>query len=139
MPNDIHESGVVIMGAHVRVDNKLALFTMRNEQAMERALERMRTDIFVLSQFKVPYKEGSLKASGQHMRMGRLHHRVQYGEQGAQAYASYQHRGMRRDGTHIVRHYTTAGTNKNYLSDSGKVISSKVSSYFKREAESVRV
>jgi len=127
------------MGASVKVENKLAAFTRANEAAMERALERMGNDIFVLSQFKVPFKEGTLKASGQHMRVGRLHHRVQYGEQGAQAYASYQHRGMRRDGSHIVRHYTTAGTNKNYLSDSGKVISSKASSYFKREAESVRV
>lgn len=29
-------------------------------------------------------------------------------------YASYQERGMRRDGTHVVRKYTTPGTNKDF-------------------------
>lgn len=127
------------MGATVRVDNKLPLFSRMNEQAMERALARMRNDIFVLSQFKVPFKDGELKASGEQKQMGRLHHRVQYGAKGAQDYASYQHRGRRLDGSHVVKRYTTAGTQKNYLSDSGKIISSKASSYFKREAENVRV
>lgn len=127
------------MGATVRVDNKINVFTRMNEQAMERALARMRNDIFVLSQFKVPQKDGTLRASGEQKQMGRLHHRVQYGEKGAQEYAAYQHRGRRLDGSHVVKRYTTAGTQKNYLSDSGKIIASKASSYFKREAENVRV
>lgn len=127
------------MGATVRVDNKIIVFTRMNEQAMERALARMRNDIFVLSQFKVPQKDGTLRASGEQKQMGRLHHRVQYGEKGAQEYAAYQHRGRRLDGSHVVKRYTTAGTQKNYLSDSGKIIASKASSYFKREAENVRV
>jgi hypothetical protein len=29
-------------------------------------------------------------------------------------YASYQERGMRADGTHVVRNYTTPGTGKNF-------------------------
>jgi len=127
------------MGATVTVENKLAAFTRANEAAMERALERMGNDIFVLSQFKVPYKGGELKNSGEHLRVGRLHRRIQYGESGAEAYASYQHRGMRKDGTHVVRNYTTSGTNKKFLEDSGKVIAPKSGSYFKREFESVRV
>ena len=127
------------MGARVRVDNRLSIFTAMNEKAMERALARMRNDIFVLSQFKVPFKEGELKSSGEQKQMGRLHHRVLYGEKGAQEYAAYQHRGRRLDGSHVVKRYTTAGTNKNFLSDSGKIIASKASSYFKREAENVRV
>jgi len=92
-----------------------------------------------LSQFKVPLKDGNLQGSGEQMRMKRLHHRVQYGASGAQDYAAYQHRGRRADGSHVVKNYTTAGTQKNYLSESGKIITSKASSYFKREAESVRV
>lgn len=127
------------MGASVKVENKLAAFTRANEAAMERALERMGNDIFVLSQFKVPFKEGTLKNSGEHVRMGRLHRRIQYGENGAEGYASYQHRGMRKDGTHVVRRYTTSGTNKKFLEDSGKVIAPKSGQYFKREFESVRV
>lgn len=127
------------MSATVRVDNKMQQFIAANERAMERALERMGGDVFILSQFKVPFKEGELKSSGEHLRMGRLHRRVQYGEKGAQGYASYQHRGMRRDGSRIVRNYTTAGTNKKFLSDSGAIIAPKSGQYFKREAEKVRV
>jgi hypothetical protein len=127
------------MGASVHVDNKMAVFMRANEQAMERALERMGNDVFVLSQFKVPFLNGDLKNSGEHIRMGRLHRRVQYGESGAQGYASYQHRGMRKDGSRIVRNYTTSGTNKKFLEDSGKIIAPKSGQYFKREFESVRV
>jgi hypothetical protein len=127
------------MGASVHVDNKMAVFMRANEAAMERALERMGNDVFVLSQFKVPFLNGDLKSSGEHIRMGRLHRRVQYGESGAQGYASYQHRGMRKDGSRIVRNYTTSGTNKKFLEDSGKIIAPKSGQYFKREFESVRV
>lgn len=127
------------MTAHTRVDNRMGRFMQANEIAMDKALMAMRTDIFILSQFKVPFAGGELKDSGEHMKMGRLHHRVQYGENGAQGYAGYQHRGMRRDGSRIVRNYTTAGTNKHFLSDSGKIIAPKSGQYFKREAEKVRV
>jgi len=125
--------------ATVRVDNKMAIFVRANEAAMERALERMGNDIFVLSQFKVPFLNGDLKNSGEHVRMGRLHRRIRYGEKGAQGYASYQHRGMRADGSRIVRKYTTSGTNKKFLEDSGRIIAPKSGQYFKREFESVRV
>lgn len=125
--------------ASVRVDNKMAVFVRANEAAMERALERMGNDIFVLSQFKVPFRDGDLKSSGEHVRMGRLHRRIRYGSNGAQGYASYQHRGMRADGSRIVRNYTTSGTNKKFLEDSGKIIAPKSGQYFKREFESVRV
>ena len=125
--------------ATVRVDNRIRFFNQMNEQGMELALARMRQDIFVLSQFKVPKKEGTLQSSGNQRKIGRLHHRVAYGENGAQDYAGYQHRGMRRDGSHIVRKYTTAGTQKNYLGESGAIIASKASNYFKQEASKVRV
>lgn len=133
-----HEFGG-IMSAQTRVVNKMPAFTSANESAMERALERMANDIFVVSQFKVPQKSGELRGSGDEKRMGRLHRRVSYGENGAQDYTAYQHRGMRADGSHIVRNYTTAGTQKNFLSESGRLIAGKASSYFKREASSVRV
>jgi hypothetical protein len=122
-----------------RVVNNMGSFSRANEKAMESALARMRNDIFVLSQFKVPYEGGELKSSGQQLQVGRLHHRVQYGETGAEAYAGYQHRGMRKDGSHVVRNYTTSGTQKNYLGESGAIIVTKVAGYFKRAAESVRV
>lgn len=123
----------------VKVEDKMPSFVRMNEAAMERALKRMRNDIFVLSQFKVPKEDGELQASGEQMQRGRLKHRIQYGARGAQGYAGYQHRGMRKDGSRVVKRYTTAGTGKQFLSDSGKIIAPKSGQYFKREAESVRV
>lgn len=125
--------------ATVRIDNRLRIFNRLNEAAMELALERMRQDIWILSQFKVPRKSGTLKSSGKQKKIGRLHHQVSYGETAAEDYAAYQHRGMRRDGSHIVRNYTTAGTQKDYLGESGAIIASKASNYFKQEANKVRV
>lgn len=37
-------------------------------------------------------------------------------------YAAYQERGMRYDGTHIVRNYTTAGTGPQYLHNAGESV-----------------
>ena len=34
-----------------------------------------------------------------------------------QPYASYQYRGMRQDGTHVVQNYTTAGTGPNWAEE----------------------
>lgn len=127
------------MSASVKVDNRIRIFSNANEQAMERALARMRQDIFVLSQFKVPEKDGTLRRTGKQSVIGRLHHRVEYGANGAEDYAGYQHRGMRQDGSHVVRHYTKAGSQKNYLSDSGGIIATKAGSYFAQEASKVRV
>lgn len=126
-------------GAVVRVDNRLRIFNRLNESAMELALERMRQDIWILSQFKVPKKDGTLQRSGKQKKIGRLHHQVSYGEDGAEDYAAYQHRGQRLDGSHRVKNYTTAGTQKDYLGSSGAIIASKASNYFRQEAAKVRV
>lgn len=123
----------------VRVDNKMRQFTSANEQAMERALARMSQDIFVLSQFKVPEKDGTLRRTGKQAVIGRLHRRISYGENGAEDYALFQHRGRRADGSHVVRHYTKSGSQKEYLSQSGAIIATKAVSYFTQEATKVRV
>lgn len=123
----------------VRVDNRIKIFSNANEQAMERALKRMVQDIFVLSQFKVPEKDGTLRRTGKQEVVGRLHHRISYGANGAEDYTLYQHRGMRADGSHVVRRYTKAGSQKNFLSDSGGIIATKASSYFAQEASKARV
>ena len=41
---------------------------------------------------------------------------ISYGDT-AVAYAAYQHRGMRADGTHVVRQYDAPGKQKNYLQE----------------------
>lgn len=118
----------------VHVDSQIPRHKQGTKKNMNLALQRMRNDVFILSQVKVPYKEGTLQNSGQQKQIADLHHRVSYGENGADEYAGYQHRGMRRDGTHVVRNYTTAGTGKDYLEESGLVIAGKAVRYFQQAA-----
>lgn len=44
-------------------------------------------------------------------------------------YASYQERGMRADGTHIVRNYTTPGTHAHYAEESVKKVMDNIQEY----------
>lgn len=41
------------------------------------------------------------------------------------AYAAYQERGMRADGSHKVRNYTTPGTGAHYLQNAGDTITKR--------------
>ena len=50
------------MGASVRIDNKMAVFMRANEQAMERALERMGNDVFVRRIISAPWYEKRRKS-----------------------------------------------------------------------------
>lgn len=45
-------------------------------------------------------------------------------------YASYQERGMRYDGTHIVRNYTTTGTGKEFAKKSVDKVLKNVAKYY---------
>lgn len=46
-------------------------------------------------------------------------------------YASYQERGMRADGSHVVKHYTTPGTGKDFAKNAVKDTMSHVSDFYK--------
>ena len=46
-------------------------------------------------------------------------------------YASYQERGSRADGTHVVRHYTTPGTGKDFAKNAVKTTLSHVGDFYK--------
>lgn len=45
-------------------------------------------------------------------------------------YAQYQERGMRYDGTHPIRHYTTPGTGKHFASRAIEKTLTKIPLYF---------
>lgn len=116
----------------VRVDNKLGSFKRNAGNQFNLMLAKMRNDVFVLSQAKVPYEEGDLSASGKQEEREHLKHRVSYGETLSDPRAAYQERGARKDGSHVVRNYTTAGTNKNFLKGAGMVVLSKAGNYAKQ-------
>lgn len=49
----------------------------------------------------------------------------------ASPYAAYQERGRRKDGTHVVRNYTTAGTGKDYAKNAVKEVTARSEKYFR--------
>lgn len=80
---------------------------------VESALEAMGNATLSRARMTVPFKEGSLELSGRAERQG-LTETITFGNESV-PYAAYQERGMRADGTHVVRNYTTPGTGKLYL------------------------
>ena len=119
----------------IRVTNKTSRFTSVNERVMETALEQMSLDVEILAVAKVPYKGGDLQRSVEHKRVGRLHHRTQFNED----YAAYQERGKRRDGTRVVRRYTTPGTGKGFLKGAGQQVDKQKMKYVKQAANNARM
>lgn len=48
-----------------------------------------------------------------------------------QCYAAYQERGMRADGTHVVKNYTTSGTGKDFAKNAVKETLKHVEKFYK--------
>ena len=48
-----------------------------------------------------------------------------------QPYAAYQERGMRADGTHVVKNYTTPGTGKDFAKNAVKETLKHVEKFYK--------
>ncbi len=88
----------------------------RTERSLEKGLDKITKAILSRAQVRVPLKDGNLKASGEVSGRG-LSRTVSFGK--GMKYGAYQERGERFDGTHKVRRYTTAGTGKRYLKESG--------------------
>lgn len=84
---------------------------------MNAALNIMGAAILKDSQIKVPRKSGNLRDSARVISGNKQVAIVYPGP-----YGGYQERGERRDGSHKVRHYTSAGTGKNYLKSTGDAV-----------------
>ncbi len=113
------------------IDN-IKRFMKNNEDAMDRALNRIAIDVERLSKEKTPLLHGQLRASGHHARIGRLNYIMAFDK----VYAAYQEAGG--DGKRKIKNYSKAGTGAHYLRDSGDTISQKAVSYFRSEAERVK-
>jgi hypothetical protein len=72
------------------------------------------------SKVTAPLLNGPLRNSSRIERNGPLNYSAVYGG-GSVQYAAYQERGMRKDGSHKVRHYTTPGTGAHFLRNAGDV------------------
>lgn len=104
----------------VKVEAKLDLKDKTDEwvrvqkQNIENALGAMAMAIVYRARMTVPYKTGALSQSGRVEEDQGLTRTVVFGNAGV-PYAAYQERGMRFDGSHVVRNYTTPGTGSRYL------------------------
>lgn len=108
-------------------------FVQENATAVDRSLNRMAVDIERLAKTVVPVDKGQLKASGRHVAVGKFHYRTEFNKE----YAAYQEFGG--DGKRTVRKYTTPGTGKHFLRNSGNTIKKNAIDYFKQEVRRIHV
>ncbi len=92
-----------------------------NIALMGKVLQIMGKTVINEADVRVPRKSNALRDSHRVVELNPKAVAVIYGG-GAIKYGDYQERGMRRDGTRVVKKYTTPGTGKEYLQDSGKKV-----------------
>lgn len=93
----------------------------------ENGLNEMANDVMRLSNSATPKLSGNLRSGRKKEVTSRTERRIVWD----QPYASYQERGRRFNGSHVISRYTTAGTGKRYANSAAKKVSDKSRSYFK--------
>lgn len=91
------------------------------KQNLTNAIEAMADAIMKIAKAKAPKLHNHLRDSSHINRISPTSREIVFGGSGVK-YAMYQERGMRADGTHVVRHYTTPGTQAHYLEETGNQI-----------------
>ena len=91
----------------------LELLEDRINKAIENSLDEQAELLISYAKKEVPKKNNDLMNSVEKEKITDDTIRVSFNE----PYAAYQHEGKRKDGTHIVRRYTTPGTKKFYIKE----------------------
>lgn len=110
------------MPAKVTVKDNSATWLRMQLVNLDNATRAMADATVKTSKVTAPLLTGALRYSSRIERRAPLHYSAVYGG-GNVPYAAYQERGMRADGSHKVRHYTTPGTGKHFLRNAGDAIS----------------
>lgn len=100
-------------------------------QNLTNAIEAMADAIMKNAKVKAPKLTGKLQYSSHINRLTPTSREIVFGGSGI-PYAMYQERGMRADGTHVVRNYTTPGTQAHYLQTSGDAITQQGIGVYKK-------
>jgi hypothetical protein len=108
-----------------RFTSKLPAFLGKNEAFKDMLMGHMAMDIEVLAKARVPVSNtkasGNSRGGGGHLQSAIRHERNPTGTGfrvvAKKSYAAYQERGMRADGSHVVRHYSTSGTGAHWFKD----------------------
>ncbi len=114
---------VIVTEDWERVQQRMAVAT-------DAALANMAADIERLAKHRVPVLTGYLLSQGRFQKEGMSHYTIQFNT----AYASYQEFGERRDGSHVVKKYSKAGSGKMFLTDAAKYVTRNYATYFKATA-----
>lgn len=122
------------MAKAVYID-KSGKFFKKNRSFVDFALGHMSLGIETALKMKsgMPVDKGQMKAATRSWRHDNGHFRVRVNKE----YAAYQERGMRRDGTHVVRNYTTGGTSAGFFDRAIKMIMSRREEYIQQARKAV--
>lgn len=104
----------------VKIKSNSGAVTAMIENNVSQAITQMANAVRTNSRMMAPRKDNHLRSSVQ-VSGTKLKKVVSYGNT-AVPYAAYQERGMRADGTHVVRNYTTAGTHAHFLEQAGDAV-----------------
>lgn len=107
----------------VTLNDKSGVWFNHEMNKIDAVLDSMAKAVINEADMRVPYKNGTLRDSHRIVK-GHKAVAIIYGG-GPIRYGDYQERGKRRDGTHVVRNYSTAGTGKEYLQTSGKNVTKR--------------
>lgn len=118
------------MAQSVKVENHLPAFKMALYSNMDDAIREAAKDVLIKAKNRAPFRKGGLRANADFKKVKPLRQVVNFWME----YAGYQEFGQRKDGSHVVRRYTTLGTGKNYLKKSGDEEVEKLKGRFSKHA-----
>lgn len=109
------------------VNLRFPMVEQQAKNACQIAIRMMMEDIHNYSTQITPYKEGALRTSVTKQMPQPLVGIMTWNV----PYAQYQERGMRADGTHIVRNYTTPGTHAHFVEESLDKVVQRIPQYLR--------
>lgn len=116
----------------MRVEDRLPQFSAKLIRNLDDGMRELAKDILIQSQNKAPFKRGQLRADSDIKKLKTARYQVRYHKE----YARFQEFGG--DSTRTIKNYTTPGTGKGYLGDTGDRIFSKAIITLKKHAGRTR-
>lgn len=120
--------------AKAKVTNRLPQFHIALTATMATAMQRMAKDVLQQAKTRVPIGRGDLSSAGRALVVTKLHHQVRFDS----VYAAYQERGRRKDGSHVVKNYSTPATGKDFLKGAGEKVSKNTLQYLQQAADNTK-
>lgn len=111
------------MTTHLKLDGA----TQKIQNATSFAIRMMMEDTHSLANPITPYKHNALRTSVSKQMVTPLKGVMKWNV----PYAQYQERGMRADGTRVVRNYTTPGTHAHFVEESVNKVVKRIPTYLK--------